>query len=242
MTTKIFTCEICGEKVPIARRTRFNEQDLCPRCLEEETALCSHCGQRIWRSENSGSDSTPLCERCYESYYTHCANCGQLLHMDDAHYQDRETETPYCNDCFRSLCRTHRLYTIQDYYYKPEPLFFGEGPRFFGVELEIDEAGESSSNAGELMQIANRKVEHIYCKHDGSLEDGFEIVTHPMSLEYHEKHMPRRSARDRRHGLPFPSGGHLRPPYPRQPQRLWKNPFGAGHCDRPNPLIFCFLL
>ncbi len=40
------------------------------------------------------------------------------------------------------------------------------------------------------MQIANRKVEHIYCKHDGSLEDGFEIVTHPMSLEYHEKHMP----------------------------------------------------
>lgn len=204
MTTKIFTCEICGEKVPIARRTRFNEQDLCPRCLEEETALCSHCGQRIWRSENSGSDSTPLCERCYESYYTHCANCGQLLHMDDAHYQDRESETPCCTDCFRSLCRTHRLYTIQDYYYKPEPLFFGEGPRFFGVELEI--------------------------------------VTHPMSLEYHEKHMPRRSARDRRHGLPFPSGGNMRPPYPRQPQRLWKNPFGAGHCDRPNPLIFCFLL
>lgn len=77
--------------------------------------------------------------------------------MDDAHYQDRETETPYCNDCFRSLCRTHRLYTIQDYYYKPEPLFFGEGPRFFGVELEIDEG------RGKLLQCrrahANRQQE-----------------------------------------------------------------------------------
>ena len=190
MTTKIFTCEICGENVPITRRTRFDEQDLCPRCLEEETALCAHCGQRIWRSENSGSDSTPLCERCYESYYTHCANCGRLLYLDDAHYGDREGETPYCIDCYHRLCRTCSPYAVQDYYYKPEPVFFGKGPRFFGVELEIDEGGESSSNAGELMQIANRKAEHIYCKHDGSLEDGFEIVTHPMSLEYHEKHMP----------------------------------------------------
>ena len=33
-------------------------------------------------------------------------------------------------------------------------------------------------------------LEHIYCKHDGSLEDGFEIVSHPMSLDYHMDEMP----------------------------------------------------
>lgn len=39
-------------------------------------------------------------------------------------------------------------------------------------------------NASTLLNIANRKHSFAYCKHDGSLDDGFEIVTHPMSLEY----------------------------------------------------------
>jgi len=34
------------------------------------------------------------------------------------------------------------------------------------------------------------QLENAYCKHDGSLDDGFEVVTHPMSLEYHMREMP----------------------------------------------------
>jgi len=79
---------------------------------------------------------------------------------------------------------------IHDYYYKPTPIFYGEGPRFFGVELEIDEAGEDNRNAENILSIGNYHGENIYCKHDGSLEDGFEIVTHPMSLDYHLHEMP----------------------------------------------------
>ena len=33
-------------------------------------------------------------------------------------------------------------------------------------------------------------TEQLYCKHDGSLSNGFELVTHPMSLEYHQEEMP----------------------------------------------------
>lgn len=73
---------------------------------------------------------------------------------------------------------------------KPTPVFHGTGPRFFGVELEIDEAGECTSSARALLAIANRDGAHAYCKHDGSLEEGFEIVTHPMSLDYHRTKMP----------------------------------------------------
>lgn len=32
--------------------------------------------------------------------------------------------------------------------------------------------------------------EKIYIKCDGSLDDGMEIVTHPMTLDYHRNHMP----------------------------------------------------
>ena len=33
-------------------------------------------------------------------------------------------------------------------------------------------------------------TEHIYCKHDGYLDSGFEIVTHPMTLDYHKDNLP----------------------------------------------------
>lgn len=70
--------------------------------------------------------------------------------------------------------------------FRPEPIFFGENPRYFGVELEIDGAGKDDDNAKELLEIANENAEHIYIKSDGSLDDGMEIVTHLMSLNYHK--------------------------------------------------------
>ena len=79
---------------------------------------------------------------------------------------------------------------IHDYYHKPEPEFRGNGSRFFGVELEVDGAGESNRNAQLILDAANSGEERVYIKHDGSLNEGFEIVTHPMTLEYHLKEMP----------------------------------------------------
>lgn len=190
MTEKTFVCNICGNCHPITMQTSFDGQDLCPNCLEDETIICAHCGERIWRDENSGNGATPLCEHCYQGYYVHCSRCGALLHMDDASYEDDDTDAPYCPNCFRHICHSQNSRLIQDYFYKPDPIFFGKGPRYFGVELEIDGAGETSSNAGKLMEIANREADCIYCKHDGSLEDGFEIVTNPMSLKYHQHKMP----------------------------------------------------
>jgi hypothetical protein len=58
------------------------------------------------------------------------------------------------------------------------------------VELEIDDAGKDSENAEALCRIANRKGRHIYVKSDSSLDDGLEIVTHPMTLSYHMEFMP----------------------------------------------------
>ena len=77
----------------------------------------------------------------------------------------------------------------KEYNYKPEPIFYGSGDLFMGIELEIDKGGEYNSNAQKLLNIANARAEHIYCKHDGSIEEGFEIVSHPMTLEYHIDNM-----------------------------------------------------
>ena len=142
-------------------------------------------GERIWRDDNEGSDDVILCGRCYENEYTHCTRCGRLLRNDHAYYLE-DDDDPLCEHCYMIADAS----PIHEYGYKPDPIFYGTGPRYFGVELEIDEAGERNRNAETLLDIGNRDAVRIYCKHDGSLDDGFEIVTHPMSLEYHEKNMP----------------------------------------------------
>lgn len=92
--------------------------------------------------------------------------------------------------CYSCYEHRHTSCSIQEYSYKPEPIFHGQGERYFGVELELDCGGECDKNACELIEAANTGDERIYCKHDGSLDDGFEIVTHPMTLNYHQKSMP----------------------------------------------------
>lgn len=90
----------------------------------------------------------------------------------------------YCSECYHDEVDKNR--SIHDYGYKLEPIFYGDSKRYFGIELEIDGAGKDSDNADEILAIANMGDEDIYIKGDGSLDDGMEIVTHPMSLDYHK--------------------------------------------------------
>lgn len=190
MKEPMFICGGCQGAFPISQQQEFEGKVFCRECLEMETLVCRDCGARIWRHDNAGTDETPLCHSCYERSYTNCERCGSLLRMEHARYtsEDEEDAYPLCDDCYHRL---EQCSTIQDYYYKPAPDFFGKGPRFFGVELEVDEGGERNSNARELLRIANGDgVYRLYCKHDGSLDDGFELVSHPMSLQYHKEEMP----------------------------------------------------
>ena len=186
--TETFNCCHCGQEHPLENRVLVGDDALCERCANEETVICSRCGERIYRDDNAGDENTPLCQPCYDRHYTSCERCGRIIHVDDAYYEDDDEDYPLCYNC-HTHARRNKM--IEDYYYKPEPLFRGNGSRYFGVELEIDGAGEDDTSARKIMGIANGNgVENLYCKHDGSLDDGFEMVTHPMTLEYHMKEMP----------------------------------------------------
>lgn len=182
------TCGLCGQSHPAEALHLFDNLELCAHCLEERTLICRHCGDRIWEEDNAGSGDVPLCQACYEEHFTTCCHCGALIHQDRACYtQDDDGDMPYCVSCYHTQCDSA---PIHDYYYKPEPIFYGQGPRFFGVELEIDGAGERDSHARSLLEIGNREGAYLYIKHDGSLDDGLELVTHPASLEYQLRRIP----------------------------------------------------
>ena len=88
-----------------------------------------------------------LCPDCLDSMTEICVDCGTRFWNRECLTNDHGD--PICPDCCdRNYTRCTRC---------GSPIFYGTGPRFFGVELEIDGAGEDSENASMLLNIANRK-------------------------------------------------------------------------------------
>lgn len=181
-----FICSHCGGTFSEDEMTYFDGEMYCEECLDELTVICECCDNRIFADDSADSDMV-LCRYCYDEHYTTCEACGRTIHYDDACYFDGDDDYPYCYGCYN---RRNASTYIHDYGYKPDPIFYGDGSRYFGVELEIDDGGHYDENADKISKAGNKDCTHIYMKHDGSLNDGMEIVTHPMTLDYHMNSMP----------------------------------------------------
>ena len=175
-------CSLCHAELGDNEDYEIDGELLCESCMEEHTTTCDHCGELIWVNDSVSDENTTLCSCCFDDHYRRCEGCGRILPEDDAIWY---SDYPYCNHCYDRL-----EVQIEEYSYKPDPIFYGEGTRFFGVELEVDCAGKDDDNAARIKGHANGRCQNIYIKSDGSLDDGFEIVTHPMSLNYHLHDMP----------------------------------------------------
>lgn len=94
---------------------------------------------------------------------------------------------------------------IQYHGYRPEPLrFHGEGPVYLGMELEVHVSlAERYYRPGDryfrdydsAMERYARKVQTdlgdvVYLQEDGSVSDGFEITSHPMSYAWAMESFP----------------------------------------------------
>ena len=188
MKEEVVYCSRCGH--PIDTLYDVEGDLVCRDCMERDSFVCTRCGERFWEDHNDGDEDTPLCEECYyNGEYLSCFRCGRVLTESEARYIDEFG--PYCDECYE---KEQEKEIIHDYSYKPEPVFYGKGLRYMGVELEVDRDEYHSSSpqedAKEVMELANEQEEQIYIKHDGSLNEGFEIVTHPMTLRYHRENMP----------------------------------------------------
>jgi hypothetical protein len=77
--------------------------------------------------------------------------------------------------------------TINSYSYRPSMKFCSlsnenSNAPFFGIELEVER--KNSKGLKHKYMAGMIQHEHWYFKTDGSLTDGFEIVTHPMTFNY----------------------------------------------------------
>ena len=183
-TTQKITCANCGRVIDISSATLVNhnfedEKYLCDTCLAD-CIFCSHCGhhytsQHEWASDNIFS----VCNHCASNYEI-CSSCSEVHHRNNIHYHNDE---PYCENCYNDMMEEEINSYIEEYGYKPSPTFLGESDDnlFLGVQLEV--------HHGKTYQASKRisdNTDDVYLKHDGSLETGFEIVSHPATLQYHK--------------------------------------------------------
>ena len=177
-------CEACGRFHLMDEMYWFNDTLYCEDCYNELIGCCEDCGSIVPREELSdvGLHSYRwVCPNCVDEHHT-CRECGYIIET---------LRDSMCEDCFASKYDSVDN-IIEGYNYKPDPIFFGEGDRFFGVELETEPHEEGYEDTEMVREIKKYVSEWAYLKHDGSLRDGgFELVTHPMTLENHiEKFTP----------------------------------------------------
>ena len=167
----------CGEEHSIDQMFEVEGDWLCEDCADRLTVICDHCNERIYEENAVEDDTHTLCDHCFDEYYVRCEDCNRIIHRDRAYWDN--DDNVYCASCW-----DEHNDVIHEYSYTPDLVFHGKGLRHFGVELEIDDGGTVNSNAQKLLEIANKDAENLYIKTDGSLDEGLEFVTHPMTLDY----------------------------------------------------------
>lgn len=173
-------CERCDavcirdETISVMRGAYGDFESWCAYCAEQYTASCEHCYETFPRVElqrNRGIN----CLLCFG-----CAESQREREEEEAAEEDEGSGVigDYHN-------RDRRLQT------RPVPSSWTRqnGNRFIGVELEV-EAGEGvrwrdvESTAGDLLESVNEyRAPLLWAERDGSLSNGFELITQPMGLD-----------------------------------------------------------
>ena len=143
---------------------------------------CNNCN--AWTSDNFDSG---------------CADRDCSSHADDEDewYIDRDPQPAalcsnmQCRECYPAS-QSSNYNPIHDYYFKPTPAFHGDGPSFYGFELEVETGDNRVRSTGRkaLESFAGNATDLAYLKHDSSIESGFEMVTHPMSYPWAMENFP----------------------------------------------------
>lgn len=189
-------CEHCEEYVPTDEgctvHARSGDEIWCDSCVDNQAWYCDGCSERhsdYYSSYHIRGSNINVCEDCRDNiHYFECVECNEDWHADYCTNPNDDNDNWICSNCARNGGGR-----INNYSYKPRAVFFkADGQNvnerndlFFGIELEVEQKDSSVSRYDITKRIEH---ESYYFKSDGSLDNGFEIVTHPMTFEYIHQH------------------------------------------------------
>lgn len=198
LTEDYFVCDCCQEICHVdSVREAYNDRVICEDCCDDQYVWSEAMSTYIYSDDafyyedDQGYYDNPVHYECKSQY-------GWLSRVTDNWYSDNEerleTEDGYYyaegeqDDLY--WCSTDECWyysednmpegLIRGYHKRPELKFFGEGPKFFGLELECD-GSDADGSEDDVRAIFKNHMDRFYFNSDGSLSHGFEAITHPMS-------------------------------------------------------------
>ena len=179
-----FQCAIC--------ETAYNRDNgtyiegtgvVCPTCLSRHFVICEHCGDFVNNDDDefyhmdNGDD---LCAGCFENLGSACEDCGYYFYSEQLRENRHGDHVCYrCYDSYSPIGDYHRTRAVKFFSLPTDTT-----NRYIGFELEVEEKCGDKVTAAENV-LERLREDFIECKHDGSLNDGFEIVSQPATYHYH---------------------------------------------------------
>lgn len=198
LTDEYFVCDCCQEICHVdSVRDAYNDRVICEDCCDDQCVWSEAMSTYIYSDDafyyedDKEYYDNPVHYECKSQY-------GWRSQVTDSWYSDNEerleTEDGYYyaegeqdDLCWCSTDEGWYFYRdnmpeglIRGYHKRPELKFFGEGPKFFGLELECD-GSDADGSEDDVRAIFKNHMDRFYFNSDGSLSHGFEAITHPMS-------------------------------------------------------------
>ena len=172
-----FTCHDCSDIRHNDDGYEARNHIVCQPCYEQNYFRCHSCDNVYVNSLGCTLGHYTYCEECFADVGTSCSSCGENISNDNVYHDDDGDD--YCHECYDE--RNNEA-IIHSYAYKPSPVFYGktETGLYFGFELEV----ENHLSRCQNKDAAEQAPDFCYCKRDGSLHNGFEIVSHPVTFQW----------------------------------------------------------
>ena len=183
----------------------------CERCGDDE--LVDHAGPVYTGPRGSRGMHEQWCDDCTSDHSWRCARCDESMSTGSVCAQyaedDRDEEQPICPACWTAEDEAPPVMFRIDSYHSRErrddcrPVVSDwtrtHGARFFGVELEVEYAPQRNADrtptraavASAMIEAArdgvaawrDRGRRLLWAETDGSLADGFELISAPAGLD-----------------------------------------------------------
>ena len=197
---KFFYCDDCGNYKALEDYTQEEIYDvdsqeyiyMCDSCKDSDNYIfyCEY-HERHEKTDNTLTINNygEICFRAYEEgEFSYCQDCEEYYHVDDLEYSD-EDDYLYCNECIgehKGHIKSYHDHKCE--YINNNKISDIEEPYnlTFGIELEVESKGHISCSEMANILYDNMNDFTVY-ETDGSLNNGFEIITVPFDNNYYEE-------------------------------------------------------
>lgn len=188
-------CEHCAELIQPGNSWTLMTQDegeqlLCHGCYNSTDLIsCQYCGN-FWSTMPDDWDEEY--DECYEcsSNRSVMSCCGHGYRGAAPRYYPEVDMCEQCSD------NTHYLSPVHNWDYRPDLVFHPSYPEtanhlYIGMEFEVSFDGSRYRDEHHTAYWREHLPEDlIYVKHDSSVSNGYEIVTHPMNPRWALENFP----------------------------------------------------